>query len=256
MSDESQIDREARFDRIEDALFDHLRRPIATSIVVMTMVIIHLGLGWIMMSEGDFEWYTLLISQRDLDLLSQAGAMIQDLVNDGQVYRVISCIFLHGDGLHLFLNAIALFALGRLCEAVYGSNRFVLLLLISGMCGATVSWLGGHASSVGASGGIFGLMGACVVFGWKYRQQLPPPISTFFTTRLLPWVGLNLIIGIVVPFIDNLAHCGGLLAGALVALVFGNNVIPDAQSTPLWRRLTPWLSAVLLTLAVIGVATT
>ncbi len=94
-------------------------------------------------------------------------------------------MFLHGDGLHILLNALALWALGRLCEALYGPARFLWLFLMSGICGACFSWLGGNESSVGASGGIFGLMGAAITpgHGSFHTQQGRRPLKEMIRLR-------------------------------------------------------------------------
>src|SRR5262249_4273815 len=85
-----------------------------------------------------------------------------------------------------------------------------------------------HAISVGASGGIFGLLGASVVFAFRWREKLRSMFLSRVTrvmgTALLPWVGLNLALGVLVPRIDIAAHLGGLLGGALLAVV----LVPDA----------------------------
>jgi rhomboid protease GluP len=175
-------------------------------------------------------------------------------VDGGELWRLVSCVFLHGDGLHLLLNGLALFALGRLCESLYGSARFAWLFVLSGMCGAAFSWLGGNTTSVGASGGIFGLMGAAMVFGWRYQAQLPPHMSHFLRRSLLPWVVLNLVIGLLIPFIDNLGHIGGLVGGAVLGTFIGNRVIPGEESSRLVRGSMAAGTLLLLLLAGWGVA--
>ena len=153
----------------------------------------------------------------------------------------------------MLLNGVAFFALGRLCEAVYGSVRFLWLFLVAGVCGSTLSFLGGNALSVGASGGIFGLLGAAVVFGWRYRHKLPPGASDFFRMRLLPWVALNLFIGAVIPFIDNLGHTGGLIGGAVMAALIGNRVVPGEEGTARGKVWMASVSFAILAWAALGV---
>jgi rhomboid protease GluP len=143
----------------------------------------------------------------------------------GQVHRLLSCVFLHGGGMHLALNMVALFGLGRLCEATYGRTRFLWLFVFSGLCGSLLSLNGGVGLSVGASGSVFGLLGAGVIFGFRYRNELPAPLKAIFGRGLLPWVLLNIVIGLNVPRIDNLGHMGGLAGGAFLALVMGNQVV-------------------------------
>ena len=125
---------------------------------------------------------------------------------------------------------------------------------MSGICGACFSWLGGNESSVGASGGIFGLMGASIVFGWRYRHRLPEPMSVFLRRKLAPWVVVNLVIGAVIPFIDNLGHTGGLVGGCVLAMVMGNRVIPGEESPWAARGLMAAVSLVLMGVAATAVA--
>src|SRR4029078_9861837 len=98
----------------------------------------------------------ILLAQRDLATLEAVGAMRGLRVSGGEYWRLVSCILLHGSGMHILLNAIAWFALGRLCESVYGPVRLLFLFMMSGICGSLLSWAGGNANSVGASGAIFG----------------------------------------------------------------------------------------------------
>ncbi|MCP4806158.1 MAG: rhomboid family intramembrane serine protease [Proteobacteria bacterium] len=163
-------------------------------------------------------------------------------------WRLFSCIFVHGGPLHIALNLLALYGLGRLCEALYGPGRFLLLFVVSGLAGSVLSYAGGVPMSVGASGSVFGLLGAGVVFGLRQGRNLPGELRRVFGKRLIPWILLNLLIGIA-PFlaIDNLGHLGGLLGGAVVAAFLSDHVIPD--STP--HKVTGPVSA-LACLAVLG----
>lgn len=155
-----------------------------------------------------------------------------EITESGQYYRLLSCVFLHGDFMHLTLNMVALFGLGRLCEATYGRARFLMLVIFSGICGSLLSLGGGVGLSVGASGSIFGLLGAGVVFGFRYRKALPGPLKAIFGRGLLPWVLLNIVIGLNVDKIDNLGHMGGLAGGAFLALIMGNQVIRGEEGKP------------------------
>ncbi len=161
----------------------------------------------------------------DLAVQVSFGANFGPLVADGDVWRLVTSIFLHANLLHLALNGWALWVLGRNLEAFYGHWRFLALFLLSGLGGAAASAALSGAISVGASGGIFGLLGASVVFAFRWRKLLPVRVTRVMGTALLPWVALNLALGVFVPRIDMAAHLGGLVAGALLALA----IVPDTM---------------------------
>jgi len=242
--------------RAQRAVWDNLsrgfRRPWMTISLLVVIGFAHLLAGIIQLAQGKANLAGVLVAGRPTGILVYLGAMYEPRVSDGELWRLISCLFLHGDGMHILLNGLALFGLGRLCESVYGPVRFLWLFLVAGLCGSTLSWLGGNTASVGASGSIFGLMGACIVFGHRYRLVLPPHIGEIFRKKLLPWVGLNLFIGVIIPFIDNLGHVGGLMGGAMMAAVLSNRVIPSEPNTLAGRVAMGVCSGLLLLSAVIG----
>ena len=239
--------------RIGDALWVGMLHPWMTRALVGLVVAIHVYVGVRMWLAHKTYVVGILLGQRDLGTLEAVGAMRGLRVSGGEYWRLVSCILLHGDGMHILLNAVALFALGRLCESVYGPVRLLFLFMVSGVCGSLLSWAGGNASSVGASGGIFGLMGAAIVFGFRFQKELPPMAGELFRKRLLPWVGLNLFIGAVVPFIDNLGHVGGLVGGSLLALFLRNRVIPRKEGTLVGTIATGVLGGGLLLVGLLGV---
>jgi rhomboid protease GluP len=230
-----------------------MQTPWVTRGLLAVMVALHLIVGVVMLFTGSANIFGVFVANRPSGVLIQMGAMYAPAVGKGEIWRLISCVFLHGDGMHMLLNGVALYGLGRLCEGVYGSIRFLWLFLVCGVVGALLSYLGGNIASVGASGGIFGLMGACIVFGWRYKRELPQHIGELFRVKLLPWVVLNLFIGIALPFIDNLGHLGGLIAGAVMAAVLGNRIVPGHNGTETTIILMGTGSGLLLALAALGV---
>ena len=242
--------------RAQRAVWDNLargfRRPWMTIALLVLIGFAHLLAGIVQLAQGQANLAGVFVAARPTGILVYLGAMYGPRVSDGEVWRLVSCLFLHGDGMHILLNGLALYGLGRLCESVYGPVRFLWLFLVAGICGSTLTWLGGNTASVGASGSIFGLMGACIVFGYRYRLVLPPHIGEIFRKKLLPWVGLNLFIGVIIPFIDNLGHVGGLVGGAIMAQLLSNRVIPAEPNTVLGRAAMGICSAVLLLSAVLG----
>jgi len=153
------------------------------------------------------------------------GAKTNELLQSGEWFRLITPIFIHAGLLHLLLNSYALWVVGTQVEKLYGSARFLLIYLLSGVGGVAGSYFGQifmqkpDALSVGASGAIFGLFGVLAVFGFRYRHEMPPAIRRALTAGVLPVIAVNLFIGFSIPFIDNSAHIGGLLTGAALTLV-------------------------------------
>lgn len=129
---------------------------------------------------------------------------------DGQWWRLLSAAFLHGSLLHIAFNMYVLFALGPTLERILGHGRYVLLYLLAAVGGAVASYAFSdmRTVSVGASGAIFGLMGALVVAGRRLRYDV---------TQVLVLLAINVVIGFVSPGVDWRAHLGGLLTGAAVA---------------------------------------
>ncbi len=235
--------------------------PVTTGLVVI-IVAVHLLVGvddWLMarsLGEGHVAGlYDALLGARSVEGAQIWGANDIHGVSDGEVWRLLASVFLHADLLHISLNMLALFGLGRLCEAVFGPSRFLALFLLTGLAGALLSFLGrvplmdqvGVASlSVGASGAVFGMMGAGVVYGKRFGRKLPPPLRQVFWRGLMPWIVLNIFIGITLPRIDNLGHFGGLISGAILAMVLGSPVIPGSEGRRAGGTALVFLSAMLL----------
>lgn len=151
-------------------------------------------------------------------LLAYGGNNL-DLVLNGELYRVVTSIFLHAGLIHLILNMYSLYLIGSQVETVLGKYKFLGIYLVSGISGSLMSLVLNEANvvSVGASGAIFGLMGALLYFGYYYRLYL----NRALFAEILPIVLLNLVIGFSFSGIDNYAHIGGLIGGYLSAVAFG-----------------------------------
>lgn len=195
-------------------------------------------------------------------ILLAYGAKLNYLINqEGQWWRFVTPIFLHvhlpGLGpMHLIANMYGLFMLGPYVEKLYGSAKFTVFWVLTGIAGVAASYLTvrpelAHGAlgrflfkpfdtpSAGASGALFGLIGVLFVFGLKYRSELPEGLKRAFGTGMLPTILINLFIGYVARgFIDNAAHLGGLVSGMALALVVGYKR-PDARGPVAitWRAL-------------------
>lgn len=140
-----------------------------------------------------------------------------EVVQDGEFYRLLTCIFLHANIYHLFFNMYALYNIGMQIEKFYGRVKYLLIYLGSGIIGSLFSVVLTNNVSVGASGAIFGLFGAMLYFGYKYRATL----DGFLRSGIIPVILINLLLGFIVPNIDVSAHIGGLLGGLLLSYTLG-----------------------------------
>jgi rhomboid protease GluP len=140
------------------------------------------------------------------------------VLQQGQWWRLVTSMFLHGGFLHLFFNGWALVQLGGLFERWIGSGRLIFTYFATGICGSLASVLFTNNVSVGASGAIFGLLGALIAFLLRRRNRLAAGGKSILS-QLVFWAGLNLILGASMPMIDNFAHIGGLVAGFVVGLL-------------------------------------
>jgi len=236
----------------EDRLFDGLDRPWATVALVCMQLVAYLGVGIIPLARGRADLLGVLFRTRGSRLLARCGAMWSEGLDRGELWRLVSAAFLHGGWVHMLLNALALVAVGRIAEAIYGRTRMLWIFIVSAMAGAAASWVTGTLVSVGASGGVFGLMSAVVVFGWRHPDALPEEPSRFFRWKLLPWIVGNLVLGFVPPLdevIDNAAHLGGLVGGVILGAIVGNRLVPGGRA----GGATTWAMAVAMAVLV-GVA--
>jgi rhomboid protease GluP len=164
------------------------------------------------------------------------GALVGPPLIGVEPWRVLSAVFLHGSVLHIGMNMLSLVNLGRTLEPHFRSARFLLLYLASGMLGfcATVWWRGEQAFSVGASGAIFGLIGAFI--GALIIRRNPGWQRVFISNLIMAFA-----LAFFVPNIDNSAHAGGFVAGLLLGLLL------EVERQPRKRDL------LVATLALVGV---
>jgi rhomboid protease GluP len=164
------------------------------------------------------------------------GAKLNLLINQQhQWWRFVTPMFVHVNLPHLLVNMYSLWIVGPYVEKLYGSTKFVVFWVLTGIAGVVGSYLtvrptlavgplrflfkGNDVLSAGASGALFGLVGVLFVFGIKFRHELPEGFKRAFGTGMLPIIFINLFIGYLGRgFIDNAAHLGGLISGAVLAL--------------------------------------
>ena len=109
----------------------------------------------------------------DLYTLIALGAKVNELINNGQVWRLLTCAFLHGGLAHIAFNMYSLKIIGSEVEYVYGKVKYIGIYLISALGGSIFSYLfNADSISVGASGAIFGLLGAMLIFGIRHKNKI------------------------------------------------------------------------------------
>lgn len=155
----------------------------------------------------------------DANVLAKFGANNILLIKNGEIYRLLTCAFLHVGLIHLVVNMYSLRVIGPSVEGFIGKGKFVFIYLISAISASLMSlvFVDSNIVSVGASGAIFGLMGALLYFGYHYRLYLNDAIKT----QIIPVILFNLTIGFMMPGIDNGAHIGGLIGGYLATMAIG-----------------------------------
>lgn len=153
------------------------------------------------------------------DLPFLLGGKINEMILQGQVWRLLTPALLHGSLLHIGFNMYALFSLGSSLERYYGHARFLLLYVIGAFCGNALSFLLSPKASIGASTAVFALVAAEAVFIYRNRSLFGGRARSMLT-NLGVIIAVNLVIGLQ-PGIDNWGHLGGLIGGALFAWFAG-----------------------------------
>jgi rhomboid protease GluP len=231
-----------------------LSRPYIFTIIFLVTNLFIFMLMW--QSSGMSS--TVLWSAFPESVLLDYGAKTNYAIHyNHEFWRFVTPIFIHVNLPHVLINMYSLWVIGPWVEKLYGSAKFVVFWVVTGIAGVLGSYLtvipGAHPGligsfliktgdmvpSAGASGALFGLIGVLFVFGLKYRRELPEGFKRAFGTGMLPVILLNLGIGFLGRgFIDNAAHLGGLLSGAVLASVVSYKR-PGARTsvTIAWRVL-------------------
>lgn len=146
-------------------------------------------------------------------IISAFGVDAFSVLKLHEYYRILTAVFLHGSVMHLLQNSIYLYFFGTRTELLFGKGDMFLLYFLSGIGGSLASIVGNGSLSIGASGAIFGLMGAVMVYSRKKGKR---DIGISYTTMVLLAV-VGLLMGFVQTGVDNFAHIGGFFTGAVLA---------------------------------------
>lgn len=150
----------------------------------------------------------------------------------GEWWRLVTPIFLHGGLLHIVFNTMVLLQLGPLVEEEYGTERFVLVYLVTGITGNLASQFLGRRPTVGASSAILGLMGLLLVYGFRrggvFGQNLRSAIGRY---------AIYIFVFSLLPGVDFLSHAGGFAGGCLLGLVVPPGPFRNRATALLWEGL-------------------
>ena len=160
------------------------------------------------------------------ELILGLGAKDNYFIVEGEVWRLLTAVFLHVDLFHIGFNSYALLIFGPQVERRYGRARFLLIYILGGLAGSAFSFLLSPNPSVGASGAIFGLIGVVGAYLFRYRDRLAAGQARL--TNIISVIAYNLLYGFIMARVDNWAHIGGLTAG----LALGWLMAPDYQVAP------------------------
>ena len=187
------------------------KKPIITYILIAINILMYLFITLVGHEAFNF----------NPNVLYKYGALVNSnaMVQNTDYLRIISSIFLHGGLLHLLFNMYSLYIIGPQLESFFGKIKYIIIYIVSGICGNLLSmlFLSDNTVSVGASGAIFGLIGALIYFGYHYRVYLGGVIKS----QIIPLVLINLFIGYMASGINNIAHIGGLIGGILISIAVG-----------------------------------
>ena len=190
-----------------------------------------LTLGLLAFLSAAFVWQISVGSFASEEAIVAAGALVRDRLVmpghplGGEWWRMLSATVLHGSPEHLIGNAISLYVLGMACEHAFGTGRFAGIYVASAIGGSTLSALLAPGPSVGASGAIFGLMGAVIAHLIKHQERFYVRDKRTGVV-LLAWAVFILIQGLASPYVDNGAHVGGLLTGIGAGLITPSRLLP------------------------------
>lgn len=184
---------------------ENVKRPWGLSQVLVVINVIVFGVMWL--TDHSLSTQTLV----------NFGAKLNYRIIDGEWYRLITPMFLHVDLFHLLFNCTALLSFGTETEMIFGKKKFLIIYFVSGLCGSIGSFLYSPTVSVGASGAIFGLIGANLYLLTLNRELY----KRVFGNSVIAILVINILYGLSNSSIDDSAHIAGLIGGFLITWSIG-----------------------------------
>ena len=188
-----------------------IKKPIITYSIIAINIIVFILMY--ILGNGSTDPYTLI----------KFGANYRGSVINHEFYRLITCAFIHIGFMHLTLNTYSLYVIGVQLESYFGKLKYIIIYLFSAITASLMSVILTDSISAGASGALFGLLGALLYFGYHYRVFLGGVLKS----QIIPLIIVNLAFGFMMSGIDNAAHIGGLIGGFLIAMAVG---VPNKSS--------------------------
>lgn len=194
--------------------------PWATLAVSAALLVVYLAQSLVAprlpAAEEDLAW--------TLALVRSGAVSYASVFEAGEWWRLLTATFCHANGLHLLMNGWCLIQLGALVEDLYGRERFLVVYFLSCVGGTFASAAVGLSTSVGASGGIMGLMGFLIAARYIHDDEVRDFLGEALGKQLIYWTAFVMLVGLTLsylPFVrvDNYGHMGGLVTGLLAALV-------------------------------------
>ena len=202
----SEINKKTEKDAVQAEDIFKPKKPVATYALIIINVLVFLAMYFF--GNGSEDELTLLMF----------GANNRTLVLEAhEYYRLITSSFLHIGIWHLIINMYSLSIIGSQIESFFGKTKYLIIYFGSALFGSLLSICFGNTISAGASGALFGLLGAMLYFGYHYRLYLG---NTLYS-QLVPIIILNLCLGLFIYNIDMACHIGGLIGGILISMICG-----------------------------------
>lgn len=198
--------------RFWSQLFTRAPRPSGSMFLIAANAIVFVA----MVASGVSPW------SPSPQALTAWGGNDAALASTTEPWRLLTCMFLHGGIIHLAFNLYCIHRIGPLVERLYGTVPYLALFIFAGLLGSFTSAAWNPLGlSIGASGGVFGIVGALIPALVIHRKAMPPELLRSLRSGVIAMIGINAVIGWSIEIIDNAAHLGGLLGGVVAGFIVG-----------------------------------